>query len=459
VIGVALVVLASLGAGGVAHALWSAGAPVTGAVTSGTVAVGISGFDDLDHIYTSRSASVGPELVTFTNKGTLPLTGFDVDVTLTGTSSLAGNVTLRVWDNGQSTRCSSTPGRGVDSWTGKLNATISWPDPDSTLAATSTAHENYCVTLTMSPIVTGKAVLATFTVTGMDRSWASASSPSADVTVSTGGTVPTPTPTPTSTPTPTPTPTPTAPASPAGNITMPEAGMTAGSGTSVAVNADLNSNDLIANPDYVCLDLTITGAGNWSVSIDATTQPWNGIPAYSWVWPNGHDGVTVKQNGDIVTLSGSKANALDVPVCVNEGSQAPEVLGPGPNTYTVSTPKAVSCNNTSTAPTQSWDVCLLTTVTGYYPHFAIGYSVSVDFSTISTSGLNSTVANVIRNDETRLQQSDINWYSVTPGANVGNVTRTKDKNSIFTMTSSGLHLDNGGIAKGQTVTLLWQVGQ
>jgi hypothetical protein len=104
-------------------------------------------------------------------------------------------------------------------------------------------------------------------------------------------------------------------------------------------------------------------------------------------------------------------------------------------------------------------VCLLTTVTGYYPHFAIGYSVSVDFSTISTSGLNSTVANVIRNDETRLQQSDINWYSVTPGANVGNVTRTKDKNSIFTMTSSGLHLDNGGIAKGQTVTLLWQVGQ
>jgi hypothetical protein len=452
ILGVALVVVASLGAGGIANAKWSASATATGSVISGSVTAGVSGFDQLNGAtFTSTANTAGPVNVTFTNTGTLPLTGFGVHVTSTGTQSLADSTTMQVWDNAQSTVCASTPGTAA-SWSGKLDAAIAWPSPPSAVQPTTNAHENYCVKLTMSPVVSGLSITPTFTITGSDGGWHSPAAASAAFTLTTKAPDPREV-----------TPgqigiSPADSATSIGRITLPVYGTTG--------NENEYPDGTMITPSWACVYVPVsTTTSAWKVAVNMSMPPFNGVPL-----TNAELNIDGIQTGTLVSVS-PDANGVyyvhgpstrtSFSFCVQ--GKAPKVMSPGLTTYTVSPVTVGSCTDSAKLPTVTTDVCLYTTVSGAYPHFEIGYTVSADFAALSkTSGLNSAVSGYLANRPSTLAAGSIQWSTV--GSSAGGVypsgTPTKSKSgSVYTMSSTGIEATSGGIAYGQFVNLKWEVAQ
>jgi len=452
ILGVALVVVASLGAGGIANAMWSASATASGAVTSGSVGVSVSGFDQLNGAtLTSSANTAGPVNVAFTNTGTLPLTGFGVHVTSTGTQSLADSITLQVWDNGQSTACASAPGT-TSSWSGKLDAAIAWPSPPASIPPTASAHENYCVKLTMSPVPSGLSITPSFTVTGSDGAWHSGTSASAAFTLTTKAADPREV-----------TPgqigiSPADSATTIDRITLPVYGTTG--------NENENPDGTMITPSWACVYVAVgTTTSAWKVGVNMSAPPFNGVAL-----TNADLNINGIQTGTLVSASPDANGVYYVhgpstqsyfSFCVQ--GRAPKVMSPGPTTYTVSPVTVGSCTASTKLPTVTSDVCLYTTVTGAYPHFEIGYTVSADFTALSkTSGLDSAVSSYLANLPSTLAAGSIQWSTVSSSA--GGVypsgTPTKTKNgSVYTMSSTGIEATSGGIAGGQFVDLKWEVAQ
>jgi hypothetical protein len=451
ILGVALVVVASLGAGGIANAMWSASATASASASSGAVAASVSGFGQLNGaVLTSSANTAGPVAVTFSNTGTLPLTGFAVHVTSTGSTSLAHSTTLQVWDNGQSTLCGSGPGSAA-SWSGRLDAAIAWPAPAAAIPATAGEHENYCVTLTMSPVPAGLSITPTLTVTGEDGAWLAPTSAAAAFTLTTKAADPRDV---------TPSQIGISPANTdtsIGRITLPVYGTTG--------DENENPDGTMITPSWACVYVPVATTGpTWKVAVNMSVPPFNGAPL-----TNAALDISGTQTGTLVsTLPDANgvyyvqgpSSRTSFSFCV-EG-KAPKVMSPGPGTYTVSPVTVGSCSDASRLPTVTTDVCLYASVTGAYPHFEIGYTVSADLAALSrTSGLNSAVSGYLAKLPGTLGADGIRWSTVSssPGGVYlsGSATKTKS-GSVYTISSTGIEATSGGIAAGQFVNLKWEVG-
>ncbi|GAA4174822.1 hypothetical protein [Gryllotalpicola koreensis] len=428
VLGIALAVVASLGAGGAAQALWSANATATTSASSGTVAATASGLDGLGYRFTSSSATSTTTLVRLSNTGTLPVTGFTSTIGyVSGSQALASAITWTIWDAGRNaTSCPSAP---AASSTGNWGAaTLTMPAPATAIPAQApAAYEGYCVTSTLaSSAPAGQTVKLTLSVTALDQKWVSATPASAAISFTSPAADPAV----------------VAPAqagisTPAGSnlsdvsLTMPQGDVPWGSTSNSNINP---TSGQITNQKYTCVIITVTGqsgaTGDWSFQLDNSVAPFNGailtnamfatsgyqsaqilakpsngVGSYTiggihqgsattfnqqvWNDPRGSDGFS----SYVWNTPLPPKQTTQVHLCLNiDGT--PPVKAQGAGTYTVAQPVLAGCpadginpatagSSAMTSPIPSnGNVCLYVTLTGLYPHFYIGYTVSIDWAAL-----------------------------------------------------------------------------
>jgi hypothetical protein len=432
VLGVALVVVASIGAGGAAQALWSANATASSRVGSGTVAATASGLDALGYQFASSSASSTPTLVKLSNTGTLPVTGFTGAISyVSGSTALASAITWTIWDAGRNaTSCPSAPTTPATGTWGA--AAIAVPAPSNPIPAQAPAsYEAYCVMSTLGASApSGQTVKLTLGVTALDQKWVGATPASATITFTSPAADPSV----------------VAPgqvgiSTPAGSnlsnvsLTMPQGDVPWGSSS----NSNIDSTSgKITNQKYTCLIITVTGqsgaTGDWSFQLDNSVAPFNGAVLTNDMFAtskyqtarilakpsNGvgvytiggiHQGAATTFNqqvwDDPVGSDGFHSYVWNTPLSANQTTQVhlclnidglPPMMAQGAGTYTVGKAVLAACPAggvnpatpagsgamTSSIPANG-TVCVYVPLTGLYPHFYIGYTVSIDWATLVNS--------------------------------------------------------------------------
>jgi hypothetical protein len=474
----ALVVLATLGVGSVAQAVWTAGSSVTATVDSGVVGVTVGGFGALDDTeFTTTSPAVGAVAVSFGDAAgaTLPVTGFKVAIAATG-GIPASKVTLQVWDNGQSASCGSGPPTGAATATWSSGAWVSqnlnWPAPKSSISRG--ASEDYCVIFSIAGAdvtnYAGQSITPALTVFGLDGKWSSASSATAGFTIS---------------------------ASAATVVTTGQIGVSDPSSnidvddtvdvlTSQNGGSDIDqTTGTIVNQYYFCVAITVTGtnsrAGSWSLQLDGSAAPFNGNlqnftvvsgnaqlsqSQYGWGW----DGKSFRLSGQSIRQN----QTITVTLCGGTyGRPAPQAEE-GPDTYTVEQPVLAGCPATDprthatlnpatpagaaalTSPIprggNGATVCMYVKIDGLYPHFYIGYTATENWSQLlEDSGLS-------RSQITSLSTATGQWMVYGSDGTNTNVTATRSydnrtRSYSFTWTETGQALPTA-ITNGTSVVLV-----
>ena len=459
ILGVALVIVASIGVGGAAQALWSANATVAAKATSGSVSLTESGLEKAGGQYSSAATSFGPTAVTFKNTGTLPLSNFTTALAQSGTGSLPASITLVIWDNGTTTSCPSSAPNGATKSTESWAGPITWPALSSLAAGASRV---FCLTSSMTPSnvssAGGTAVTTALTVTGSDNGWSASAagtvsqSVAADPSTVTSGQI--------------------GGANPS-NVTFSAAGVQSGWGDwPTHANSDIdNTSGTIKNQDYFCVGFTVTSttaaAATWSFQIDTSVPPYNGVALTDSMVTTGNAKVSaVSGKPTLFTITGTQPikapNTADVQLCLDPGDNAP-VLAAGSGTYTVGTPVVAACPAAKdyssalaamgTRPPTTGSVCLYLKIDGHYPHFWVGYTTSVNWTSVLNSASSLTQAE--RNTLATKTSSD--WEAYGSDGMSSGVTPTHVQNGdgsyTITWTENGLRLPVA-ITNGTSVVLV-----
>lgn len=156
-----------LAGSGVAAAVWTSAASVTGSVTAATTSLTIGGANALDTQYAfAGDASHSPTIVrtlVVKNTGTAPL-GYTLSISGIAGNPLAGFVTLTLWTSAGT--CQST-GAGAGATTGSLASPPALPS--GALSAAPGASFTLCASTTLNSTIAasqGLTVTPTLTITG-----------------------------------------------------------------------------------------------------------------------------------------------------------------------------------------------------------------------------------------------------------------------------------------------------
>ena len=177
-----------LAGSGVAAAVWTSAASVTGSVTAATTSLTVGGANALDTQYAfAGDASHSPTIVrtlVIKNTGTAPL-GYTLSISGIAGNTLAGSVTLTLWTS--TGTCPST-GAGAGAGAGATTGTLASPPalPSGALSAAPGASFTLCVSTALNTTIVGSqglTVTPTFTITGtVGTSTWTASAPDATFT-------------------------------------------------------------------------------------------------------------------------------------------------------------------------------------------------------------------------------------------------------------------------------------
>lgn len=432
--GTALAVFAVLTGVGVSQALWSDNATVSGTVkvASGNPALTVSGLSAL--VFTGQSSYVST--LTLTNTGDQTLSSFTAAVATGPTTgsdydpNLAAHIAVTVWSMPSGGSCGMPP---TSSPSGTWASWPSSPFPGLNLAAGASAQ--YCLLSTWDGTTTaGKQIYPALTINASSPAGAASangalalqalapinvtpsqlgvvSTDSVDTTVAGAGVVQTSS---------------RGDSSPSGDLANP--------GTIITVSNFCTRLNIVGSGS----------THDWSVKIDATKPPYYGTDlsdtsnvhfyAVASSYPGANSGSIVGRAqhfstdpAGIYTITGvpgvdathpfgSAENRYnwvgvgtydvihDTPIaagqtaiiqfCIDRmGSPAAPQLDPSPTNYAITVqPRLVSCgaNNYSPSATMSttapqngtYDICLYTQITGYYPHFYIGWHYSVNWADV-----------------------------------------------------------------------------
>ena len=392
ILGVALTIVASIGVGGAAQALWVTNAPVTTTVTAGSVAI-TSDFSSLGYTFASTSLATPATRVRVTNTGTLQLTGVTAAISGTTGSALAKAVSFQLWDLGtdSTATCPTSNSVTASNW-GAASLTLT--KPTSTAALQPGHFESYCVisSITSANLATnaGASVSPVITFTGADGTWTSTATATFTLTAP-------------------------AASNPA-TVNPGQVGVVGSTGATVTgSNVQGSWNDWPANPgdnidqttgvvkdeNNVCVGFTVVGsnttATTWTVHINTSQPPYYGVGLTNSMISTGN--ATVGGSGVDFTLTGTQqitsSQTVYVQLCL--GHPNPTVMDAGTGTYSVGTPVIAGCPSTNPAtpagasamtssiPAGSGSACVYLPITGYYPHFYIGYKASLAWTTAIAS--------------------------------------------------------------------------
>jgi hypothetical protein len=500
-VGTALTVFAVFTGVGVSQALWSDSGTVGGTVKvqSATAGLTVTGLQGLRLEFSGQSSVVST--ITLQNSGQTALGNFSVAITpgANDDPNLDTNISVTVWKQ-TAGACGTPPG------TAKTGTWSAWPsdpfpeyDSPNTLAAGASA--TYCVVSSWggtTPAVTsdaGKSISPTVTVTAQTGSTTAIQTLSlvayAPVGVGTsqiGVTATSDNGTP---------------------VAVSSVGMYQSSGDS---SSELDPvTGTIVNTTSICTTITVSGNSptvplTWQLTIDTSKPPYYGatLDSSSFSYPNSSTpsaqiishaaGTTIYVIGgvgDATKAWGFNAAPVyynpsypsapvinNTPVtsnqqakaqfCLAQGTTLFPVQAPGTDTYTVGTTQLVDCDNTSNpAPVPvagqkgSKDLCVLTTITGGYQHFYVGYTFNVPLgSLLAASGYTACEKQWVQTRDPgtwSLKSSAAAHTEVDPTSNTTNlpyfVKSGTGSSTSYQVTSNGTQAP-AGISNGQTVTSL-----
>jgi hypothetical protein len=157
------------------HAAWRDAVPLEGSLTAGTMGLTIEGLDALDGFEFTAGDPAAEALVTVTNTGDVPVETLTATASSTGSTSLAGAVTVRAWPAGSATSAAqcTAPSGPAGTWASMPD----WLAGQAPLAPGGSVR--LCVSTSMSPgAITanpGTSVTPTVTVEGTNG-WRTAAS-------------------------------------------------------------------------------------------------------------------------------------------------------------------------------------------------------------------------------------------------------------------------------------------
>lgn len=261
-------------------------------------------------------------------------------------------------------------------------------------------------------------------------------------------------------------------------------------GTSIVdASIPVDSAGTIASPYNPCVTVHITstsGSQKWEVKVNSTQAPYNSAPVSAWNLQlngattgrivsgpdaNGYVYITGAESVSLLYPFGSTdwltKQAVNTPVapgqvatlyfCISIGASNTAPVLPavdaasGATNYTVSAPTLVGAGGG--APTADY-ACAAVTVTGYYPHFWIGYKFSLDWTALiqaaQTSGqISPTIATALAAKTLGSQWAQSSGPSATA---VKESAPSTPGHAVYDVTSTGIS-GNGAITNGVSVTL------
>jgi hypothetical protein len=516
-VGTALAVFGVLTGVGISQAYWSDNATVTGTinVTSANPALAVSGLGAV--VFTGQSSYIST--LTLKNTGDQTLSSFTAALATGSTTgsdydaNLAAHIAVTVWPMPTSGVCGAPPsGSPSGTW-------ATWPTspfPGLTLAAGSTAQ--YCVLSTWDGTTTpSKQIYPSLTVNASSPGGPASGNNAlalqavAPITVTPSQVGVTST--------------------DSVDTTVGSAGILTTNYQS-GQNTDIADPGTIVSISNFCTKLSVIGSGashDWSIKIDATKPPYYGAnletqahfnttgqssvvsgyahhlagdPAGTYTL-TGVGPVSASHPFDSVDLASTPnviyntpiaaGQTADVMFCLDNQNNPPApVLAADPTTYAITMqPRIVSCsannygsalqNSTTvntTLPSASNvangnDVCFALQLTGYYPHFYVGWTYSLNWHDLVYQYLTSSTAAqkdaiVSKGLTCNLQQffkhtvpvtgqnTDHGQYSNNPGNQYSiNVTGSGTSKAI-TVSFWGVTDSTGGITNNMIITSFGQ---